>query len=531
MNEISIHMPRGQRMMVTVSIMLATIMQTIDTTIANVALPHMQGAVSATQDQISWVLTSYIVAAAIMTPPTAILAKWLGRKNLFIVAIIGFTISSMLCGISENLTEMVGARLLQGVFGACLVPLSQTVILDMYPTEKQGQAMAWWGVGVMVGPILGPTLGGYLTDMYSWRWVFFINVPLGILAFFGMTTFLPNSNRGNAGRFDIMGFAMLSLAIGSLQMMLDRGQSQDWFSSREIIIELVLTILFSYLFIVHMFTTKKPFIEPSLFRDRNLASGLVLAFVLGIIMLATMALLPPLLQTLIGYSVVTTGNVMAPRGAGTMVAMLIVGRMIGRVDARYLILFGLSLTALSLWQMSEWNLNIGPWDIIYTGIIQGFGMGFIFIPMSTVIFSTLKPELRTEGSSMYSLTRNIGSSIGISIMMSMLIQHTQEYHSILAETINPFRQGLDIPQIWNWRYSQGLAAINAEVTRQAAAIAYLADFKIMMWVTICGAPLLIFMRQPKQSELATAEPINAEPGGIEPVRADPIRAEPISAEP
>lgn len=507
MNDITIDMPRGKRIAITASIMLATIMQALDTTIANVALPHMQGAVSATEDQISWVLTSYIVAAAIMTPPTPILTEWLGRKRFFVIAIVGFTVSSMLCGISQTLTEMVGARLLQGVFGAGLVPLSQTVVLDMYPPHKQGQAMAWWGVGVMVGPILGPTLGGYLTDMYNWRWVFFINLPLGILALFGMLTFLPSGKSEAIRRFDILGFAMLSIAIGSLQLFLDRGQSQNWFSSPEIITEFVMTILFSYLFLVHMFTAKKPFIEPGLFRDRNLSTGLVLAFVVGIILLATMALLPPLLQNLIGYPVTTTGNVMAPRGMGTMVAMLLVGRLINKVDPRYLILFGLSLTAVSLWEMSLFNLQIGPWDVIKTGLIQGFGLGFIFIPMSTMIFATLKPELRTEGSSMYSLTRNIGSSIGISIMMTMLAQHTQIYHSILAQTINPFRQGLDIPTVWNWRYMQGAAAINQEVTRQAAAIAYLADFKIMMWVALCAAPLLFFMRMPR----FPSEPVVAVP--------------------
>ena len=403
----------------------------------------------------------------------------------------------MLCGVSENLTEMIGARVLQGIFGAGLVPLSQTVVLDMYPPHKQGQAMAWWGIGVMVGPILGPTLGGYLTDAYNWRWVFFINVPLGAIALFGMATFLPNSIRERVRPFDVVGFTMLSIAIGSLQLFLDRGQSQDWFSSTEIITEFSMMIMFGYLFLVHMFSAKHPFIEPGLFRDRNLSAGLVLAFVVGIVLLATMALLPPLLQNLVGFPVTTTGNVMAPRGVGTMIAMWIVGRLISRTDPRYLMLFGLSLTAISLWEMSLFNLNIGPWDIVRTGVIQGFGLGFIFIPMSTMIFATLKPELRTEGSSMYALTRNIGSSIGISIMMTMLAQHTQTYHAILAETINPFRHGIDVPEVWNTQFMAGVSAINSEVTRQASAVAYMADFRIMMWVTLCAIPLLVFMRMPR----------------------------------
>ncbi len=476
--------------------MLATVMQAVDTTIANVALPHMQGAVSATQDQISWVLTSYIVAAAIMTPPTAALTARLGRRRYFVIAIVGFTVASMLCGLSASLGEIVAARLLQGVFGAGLVPLSQAVVLDIYPRERQGQAMALWGVGVMVGPILGPSLGGYLTDMYSWRWVFFINLPVGALALTGILAFLPETERHKRKPFDLPGFAMLSIAIGGLQLMLDRGQTQDWFQSREIVIEAVAAIIFFYLFIVHMFTARHPFIEPRLFRDRNLSAGLALIFVVGVILLATMALLPPFLQNLQGYPVLTTGLVMAPRGVGTMAAMLLVGRLIGWLDPRKMILVGLGLTALSLWEMSGFNLQITPWDVVRTGIIQGFGLGFIFVPMSTMAFVTLPPELRTEGTAMYSLTRNIGSSIGISIVITMLAHNTQAHHAVLSEFINPFRGWARAVPAWNWHDPHGAAALNNEVTRQAAAIAYLDDFRMMMWCCVLAAPMLLLMRRP-----------------------------------
>ena len=389
--------------------MLATIMQALDTTIANVALPHMQGSLSATQDQISWVLTSYIVAAAIMTPPTGILAEKLGRKRLFLGAVAGFTVASMLCGIAETLPEMVGFRLLQGVFGASLVPLSQAVLLDTYPREEHGRAMALWGVGVMVGPILGPTLGGYLTDFYNWRWVFFINLPFGILALLGILFFVPENEHRSHRSFDLFGFAMLSLAIGALQLMLDRGELKDWFGSTEIIVEATVAVLGLYLFLVQMATAEHPFLEPRLFKDRNFAIGLFFIFVVGIILLATLALLPPFLQNLMGYPVVTTGLVLAPRGIGTMFAMLIVGRLIGRVDSRLLILVGLALAGISLWEMADFTTGVSEWTIIRTGVVQGLGLGFLFVPLSTLAFSTLAPALRTEAAGMFSLMRNIGS--------------------------------------------------------------------------------------------------------------------------
>ena len=490
----------ASRGLITASIMLATIMQALDTTIANVALPHMQGGMSATQDQISWVLTSYIVAAAIMTPPTGILAARLGRRRLFAVAITGFTLASMLCGAAGSLTEIVLFRLLQGAFGAGLVPLSQAVLLDTYPREKHGAAMAMWGVGVMVGPILGPTLGGYLTEFYNWRWVFYINLPFGILALLGILAFVPETPRQPERRFDVMGFAFLSLAIGALQIMLDRGESQDWFGSTEIVVEAVLAALFFYMFIVHMFTVKQPFIEPGLFRNRNFAAGLFMIFVVGIILLATLALLPPFLQGLMGFPVLTTGYVLAPRGIGTMVAMILVGRLIGRLDARLLIFTGICLTALSLWEMSGFTPDVSIATVVRTGVTQGLGLGFIFVPLSTVTFSTLAPRYRTEGTAMFSLMRNIGSSIGISVMVTLLAHNSQQNHAEIAGVLTPFRPMMHqplLPRVWEWHTTAGAAALNGEVTRQAATIAYLGDFSAMMWITLLSLPLLLLLRMPR----------------------------------
>src|SRR5882757_594875 len=363
--------------LLTLCIMLATIMQALDTTIANVALPYMQGSLSATTDQINWVLTSYIVAAAIATPVTGFLEARLGRKRLFLIAVVGFTAASVLCGLAMSLPEMVAFRLIQGLFGAALVPLSQAVLLDSYPKEKHGSAMAIWGMGVMVGPILGPTLGGWLTETYNWRWVFYINVPIGILTFAGLSAYLSETKTSKTG-FDWFGFAMFSIAIGSFQMMLDHCEQLDWFSSTEILVEAVLAALAFYLFVVQTFTVKQPFIDPTIFRDRNFTIGV------GIILLASLALITPYLQNLMGYPVVTAGLVLAPRGVGTMVAMMVVGRLINRVDPRVLLGSGLALTAAVLWEMTGFTPDVSEWTLIRTGILQGAGLGLMFVPLSTI---------------------------------------------------------------------------------------------------------------------------------------------------
>ena len=485
------------RGMITVAVMLATVMQVVDTTIVNVALPHMQGTLSATQDQISWVLTSYIVAAAIFTPLTGVLADKFGRKRLFAGAVIGFTLASMLCGAATSLTEIVVFRTLQGALGASLVPLSQSVLLDTYPREKHGSAMALWGVGVMVGPILGPTLGGYLTEYYSWRWAFYINLPVGVLAVLGIAAFVPEVARRESRGFDYFGFALLSIAIGALQLMLDRGNVLDWFDSTEVVLEAATAALAFYMFLTHMFTADKPFLEPALFADRNFVAGVLLMFTVGVMLMSTMALLPPFLQNLLGFPVLTAGYVLAPRGAGTMVAMMIVGRIVGKVDTRLLVLTGLALMAWSLRAMTHWTAEVGISDIISTGIVQGVGLGFIFVPLSTIAFSTLAPRYRNEGTSMFSLIRNIGASVGISLVMTVLGHEVQQSHAELSASITPFREvfrGPGVPALWDLSTELGRAAINAEVSRQAVTIAYINDFRFMMYLCLLALPLLLLLR-------------------------------------
>lgn len=496
------------RGMIVVCVMLATIMQALDTTIANVALPHMQGTLNAVQDQISWVLTSYIVAAAIMTPLTGFLANRIGRKRLFTIAVAGFTVASILCGVAQTLPEMVTFRLFQGIFGASLVPLSQSVLLDIYPKEKHGSAMAMWGVGVMLGPILGPSLGGWLTENYNWRWVFYINVPIGAVALFGIITFMKETVLDKTRPFDLLGFTLLSLSIGGLQMFLDRGETLDWFSSTEIIIECGVMLLCFYLFIVHMFTADRPFIEPGIFKDANYASSLCFMFIVGIILLATMALMPPYLQNLMGYPVVTTGLALAPRGVGTMVAMMIAGKIMGRIDTRLIILFGLLLTAFSLWETSTFNLEVPFKDLVMNGLIQGFGMGFVFVPLSTIAYATIAPHYRNEATALFSLVRNIGSSVGISIMIVLVSRNTQISHADLASHLTPFSPGMKmLDAVSSSSNLPVLPMLNAEVTRQAAAIAYLNDFRLMMWIDLAAIPLLLLMKVPKRSKEATPESV------------------------
>jgi len=491
------------RGLVTAAVMMSMIMVILDMTIANVALPHMQASLGAAQDTITWVLTSYIVAQAIATPITGWLADNIGRKRLFAICVAGFVGSSALCGTALGLEEMVLFRVMQGAFGAALAPLSQSVILDINPRERHGQAMAVWGMGIMIAPILGPIIGAYLTDNFNWRWVFYINVPVGLAALTGVILFMPDSTR-RIRKFDFLGFGLLSIAIGSLQLMLDRGAELDWFTSPEVVVELGIAIAGAWMFAVHTATHHEPFLDRRLFLDRNFVSALAMIFIVGIILLATMALLPPMLQNLFGYPIITVGLVLAPRGAGTMLSMMIVGRLIGKLDPRVLVGFGLSMTALSLYQMTAFSMEMTDWPLIVSGVIQGFGLGFVFIPLSTVAFQTLDPRLRTEASSLFNLVRNIGSSIGISIMAALLTSNMQINHADLSNHISAFNPnlstyGLDATFMATPQGLQTAAQINGMITQQALMIAYIDDFKAMFLITLCALPLVLLLRYNKMA--------------------------------
>ena len=488
----------GVRLLVTICTILATLMQSLDSTIANVALPYMQGTMSASQDEINWVLTSYIVSAAIMTAPTGFLAARFGRTRLFVTAVVGFTVASALCGIADSLGEIVLFRIMQGMFGAALVPLSQSVMYELYPPEQRAKAMGLWTMGVMMGPICGPILGGWLTEHYTWRWVFYINVPFGIVTAIGLATFLKETSYGRSAKLDWLGFGALSLAIGAFQMMLDRGETLDWFGSREIILEACIAGVCFYIFLVQFFLAPRPFLSPRLFKDTNFAVGGLLYAIMGLIMYASLALLAPYLQTLMDYPVMTAGVVLAPRGAGLMVAALICGRVIGRTSARLLVGFGFVVGAYVLYQMTLWTPAISEWSVISVGFTQGVSIGFLAIPINIIAFATLPASIRTEGTSIYSLMRNLGSAIGISITGALLETNTQVNHAIMANDVTPFNRALQTgaaARFWNPESMHGIVMLNQEVTRQARVIAYMDDFKLMLVLAIVVIPLLLFTRR------------------------------------
>ena len=492
------------RRMITLSIMAATVMQTLDTTIANVALPHMQGALSASQDQIAWVLTSYIIAAAIATPVTGWFVDRFGQRTMFLASVIGFTIASALCGLSNSLAEIVAARLLQGVFGAALVPMSQMVLMEINPPAKQGSAMAIWGMGIMVGPILGPTLGGYLTDTYNWRWVFFINLPIGVIATYGIWKYIHPTPASRRLRFDIFGFTTLSLAVGALQMLLDRGQQNDWFSSTETWIEVAVMVIAATYFIAHTALSRadQSFFDYRLLKNSNYVTGLLVIFIVGLVMFATRALLPTMLEDLLDYPVTTTGLVTAPSGIGTALSMLIAGRLVGRVDLRLILFCGFSISAVAMWQMTGYSLDLSQSDIVWPGVVQGIGLGLVFVPLSAATFATLSPEMRAQGTAIFSLVRNIGSSIGIAMVQTILVRSTVSSHAALVERItyaNPAWSNPAIASAFDTARKSGAAALDALITQQASMIAYINDFRLLLYLTLAAIPLLLLIRPPRRS--------------------------------
>jgi DHA2 family multidrug resistance protein len=493
-------LPVRNKGLLTFGVMLATIMQILDGTIANVALPHMQTSLGGTADTITWVLTSYIVASAIAIPVTGWISERIGSRNLFLLSVAGFIIASALCGAAQNLTEMVAFRVLQGIAAAFMNPLSQTVLLDINAPRDQPRAMAIWGMGVMIGPILGPVLGGWLTENFDWRWVFYVNLPLGVICLAIMWWLLPSRPLRRRG-FDLFGFSLLAIGIGALQLMLDRGQGEDWFSSAEIWIETLIAVIALWMFVVHMATGKNPMFERSLWHNRNLVTALFFMPVLGLVMMATMALLPPMLQSLYGYPVIDTGLLLMPRGMGVMVTMFVSSRLVAHgVDPRLPVGLGFLLAAWSLYDMTQWTLAMDIWPVVLSGFIQGLGMGLIFMPLNGIAFATLPASQRTEAASLTNLARNIGASIGISLVTTVLARGMQTSHADLAQRVTPERlQTLDPGLLANLGGSTDsvLAVVNAEVTRQSLMIAYLNDFKAMMIVTACAIPLVVLLRKPK----------------------------------
>ncbi|BAK67044.1 MULTISPECIES: DHA2 family efflux MFS transporter permease subunit [Sphingobium] len=504
-----LHVPN--KALATIAIMAAMVMQVLDTTITNVALPHMQASLGATQETISWVLTSYILASAVAIPITGWLADRIGAKRLFVFSVAIFVIASVLCGIAQNLTEMVLFRTLQGIGGAFVGPLAQTLMLDLNRPSQQARAMSVYGMGVMIGPIMGPIVGGYLTEWFDWRWCFFVNVPVGIACLAGLILLLPEKPLKRRS-FDLFGFSMLALGLASLQLMLDRGQHADWFSSTEIWIEAALAVSCLWIFAVHTVTARKPLFSREMFADRNFVSASIFMFIIGMVMFAAMALLPSLLQGLFGYPVVETGEILASRGIGVLVAMAISGRLTGMMDPRLLVAGGFALSTASLWMMTGWSLDQGWTPFVTTGLIQGLGIGLVFVPLQVLAFGTLPPSARTEGAAVLNLARNIGSSIGIAVVMALLARNIQVSHADLAQHLTPDRLPIDPAMLP--RFGQlgeaALLAADGIVNQQAAMIAYLDDFYLMALACAIAIPASFFLKRPKPRAPGEPPPVISE---------------------
>ena len=488
--------PPLQRALITLFLLVAAFMTQLDATIANVALPHMQASTSASREQITWVLTSYIIMAAMFTPLSGWLATRFGQKRVMAASVLGFTAASMLCGMAANFEQLIAFRLLQGMMGAALLPISQAIMLDINPPERHGSAMALWGMGAVLGPIIGPVLGGFLTDYLTWRWVFFINLPFGLLSGAGLLLVMREIPSDKPMHLDLIGFGLLALSVGSLQLVLDRGQLLDWYESREIWAETVVGATAFYLFIVHSFTARHPFVNLGLFRDSNYLLGNFYAFVLGGMLYGTMALTPPLLAELMGYPVKLIGLVSAPRGLAMMVAMLVAGRLMGKVDSRIMIVTGLILSAISMKIMSGMSLEMDSWLIISAGVVHGLGAAIMFVPVATVVFMTIPQKHRNEAAAVSSLIRNMSGAIWISILHTMTIRNAATVQSRLVETVRPDNPvlALKAPDM-DFGSSSMMAGMDVEVFRQAMMVSYVDTFWILAVACIVVAPLVIFLRR------------------------------------
>ena len=485
---------------ITVCVILAAFLEALDSTIANVALPYMQGTVSATQEQMGWVLTSYLVASGIITPATGFLTQRFGLKRLLLASVAGFTVASMLCGIGGSLPEIVFFRLVQGVFGAPLIPLSQTVLMNVYPQEKQGSAMAVWSLVVVAGPAIGSALGGWLTSAYSWRYVFFVNVPVGVACLAGLWLFFRTpSERQTPPKLDMVGFGALGVAIGALQLMLDRGQEKDWFGSPEICIEAIVAASAFYVFLVQSFTAKSPFFRPALLRDRNFVAGTIFGWVVGLSFFASLALQPPYIQGLMGYPILTTGLVLAPSGLAQMASSMFIGRLIGKVDTRLLMAIGLGFVAWSFQLRTGWTPDVAPSAIIIAGLFQGCGVMLLFIPLSVAALSSLPADIRAEGAGFFTVARLLGSSVGIATVNAMIVRNTQVNHAEIGRYVtatNPALLDPAIAQHLSPYSAGGRVALDAAVTYQAQVIAYVDDYKLLVFATLAMFPLILVFGKP-----------------------------------
>ena len=494
------------RVPVTVAIIMATLMGALDATIVNVALPHMQGNLSASPEQITWVLTCYIVASAVGTPINGWLATRFGLKPMLMFGVAAFTVTSMLCGIATSLPEMVFFRTAQGLAAAALAPLSQAILLNINPPEKHARAMSIWSMGTILGPVLGPVIGGYLTEDASWRWCFYINLPVGAVCMLLLWVFLPREAT-RPRRFDFLGFGSLTVGVAALQLMLDRGPSQDWFSAREIWIYAVLAVIGLWTYLAHTLTAKHPLFHPAAVRDRNLATATFFTFFVSMLMFSSLTLLPLMMQGVLGYPVILAGLLSMPRGVIMMAMMLAMGWISGRFDLRVILATGLTICAVAFWQMAHFDLGMGARTVLSSSMLQGVGQGMVMVPLSTLAFVTVDPSLRADASAIYNLLRNLGGSVGISLMQALSSSNGQRMHAALAAHIDladPMVRA-ELPPALSPDTAAGALALNAEITRQATMVAYLDDFRAMTAMAVLLLPLLFLLRGSRRRLPATAE--------------------------
>jgi MFS transporter, DHA2 family, multidrug resistance protein len=496
---------------VAIAVMLGTFMEVLDTTVVNVSLPHIAGNLSATTDEATWVLTSYLVANAIILPMTGWLANRFGRRNLLLLSVFGFTCFSFLCGIAPNLPLLIVFRIFQGATGGGLQPLSQAILMEAFPQEKRAKAMAFWALGIVVAPMLGPVLGGWITDSYSWRWLFYINIPVGIAAVVMVSFFIfdpPYIRRGKGG-VDYWGIGLLAVGIGALQIMLDKGQEADWFGSRFVQVLFVLTVVSVTLFVLRELRTQHPIVHLSVFKNTTFATGVFLMTVLGFVLYGSTVLLPLWLQTLMGYSAMQAGMAMLPRGLGSFLFMPVVGILMSKIEPRKLLGTGLVVSAFSLFSLSRLNLNAGYWDIFWPQLLQGTAMGLLFVPLTTLTNGGIPKEEMGNATSLFNLMRNMGASIGIAGVTTTVARHSQSHINILSAHVTSgdpaavamlsslkngmMAHGMDAATAANQAY----AAMFGLVERQAAMLSYVDAFRLLAAMFILVLPLILIMRKPK----------------------------------
>ncbi len=488
------------------AVMLATFMEVLDTSVANVSLPHIAGTLSASTEEATWVLTSYLVANAVILPISGWLSSYFGRKRLLITCIIIFTLSSALCGAATSMSMLIAARVLQGIGGGVLQPTAQAVLMESFPFEKRGQAMAVYAMGIIVAPIIGPTLGGWITDNYSWRWIFYINIPVGIAAVLMAAWFIENPpylKRAKGSRIDYLGFALMTVCLATFQLVLDTGQQNDWFESKQIVLLSVVSVVSLVAFVIRELTVEEPIVNLRVLANRNFGVGTLLMTVVGGVLYGTTALLPLFLQTLLGYPAVQSGLAVSPRGIGSMASMIIVGRLVGKIDSRLLMTFGFFVLAVSMYMLAGITLDIGMPNIVWPNVINGFAMGFIFVPLTTTATGTLSREQMGNAAGIYSLMRNLGGGLGISAVTTLLARGAQQHQAAMVSHLTPydsaFQQRMQQLQGVFGSSAEGVqkayAAIYGVLVRQANLLAFVDNFRLLTFVCLACIPLVFLLRR------------------------------------